>query len=94
MSPGLYHDLPQTKLGAVDAECRAIAAVLSGKPIALPKTKEVEPAKVEPEKKVLTIREHSKTFLKFYKPEAETEREARQEGLAEDPPAALRQPHP
>lgn len=65
---GPFQDLAQTKLGATEAERRAIAAVLSGKPLVT--TAPVAPApKEEPKAKPQTIREHSETFLKLYKPD-------------------------
>jgi integrase len=61
--PGAYHDLPNTKIGAMEAERRAIAAVMTGKPL-------VAAASVTQEApKPRTIREHSEMFLKTYKPE-------------------------
>lgn len=60
--PGRYHDLPNTKAGALEAERRAIAEALHGKAIAQP---EASATKEAPK----TIREHAPTFLANYKPE-------------------------
>jgi excisionase family DNA binding protein len=54
---GDFRDLPNTKVGAQQAEQRAISAALSGAPIV--------PAAAQEEK---TIREHAATFLEMYKP--------------------------
>jgi integrase len=54
---GDFRDLPNTKIGAQQAEQRAITAALSGTPVV--------PAAVKEEK---TIREHAATFLDTYKP--------------------------
>jgi integrase len=62
-APGRYHDLPNTKAGALEAERRAIAEALHGKPIAQP---EATATKEAPK----TIREHATTFLEHYKPES------------------------
>ena len=57
---GHFHDLPNTKAGASEAERRAISEALQGgQPITKAQTKEA------PKK----IREHSKMFLENYKPE-------------------------
>lgn len=52
-----FRDLPNTKVGAQQAEQRAITAALSGAPVV--------PAAAKEEK---TIREHTATFLETYKP--------------------------
>lgn len=58
--PGRFHDLPNTKAGAAEAERRAISEALQGASIAkAPVTREA------PKK----ISEHSKTFLESYKPD-------------------------
>lgn len=61
--PGRYHDLPNTKAGAQEAERRAIAEALHGKAVAQP---EASASKEAPK----PIREHAKTFLANYKPES------------------------
>lgn len=63
--PGPYHDLARSRVGAIEAERRAISEAMTGKPlIAAPA---LEAPTTEPEK---TIREHSVTFLATYKPES------------------------
>ncbi len=54
--PGPYADLAQTKVGAQEAERRAIAAVMSGKTAAPPKTRTEVP----------TLAEFHKEFLRNY----------------------------
>ena len=61
--PGLYQDLAASKLGAQEAERRAINAVMNGEPQAVAAATETKEA---PKKK--TIREHSETFVDTYKP--------------------------
>lgn len=53
--PGPYHDLARTKVGALEAEKRAIASALRGD--------------IEVRKESKTLNEHADTFLKLYKPE-------------------------
>jgi integrase len=60
--PGRFHDLPNTKVGAAEAERRAISEALHGQPIA---TAQATATKEAPKK----INEHSNTFLENYKPE-------------------------
>lgn len=52
--PGPYHDLARTRVGAIEAERRAIARVLTGA------------SAPEPKKEVPRIREYAKTFLEEY----------------------------
>ncbi len=54
---GDFRDLPNTKVGAQQAEQRAISAALSGAPVV--------PATMKEEK---TIRQHAESFLETYKP--------------------------
>ena len=61
--PGKYHDLPPTKIGAQEAERRAIAEALSGKPLVCG---EASAVKETPKSK--TISEHAETFVDTYKP--------------------------
>ncbi len=63
--PGPFHDLPNTKVGATEAERRAISAVVTGKPHVVP-----APSKEVTEEKPKTIREHAEVFLATYKPES------------------------
>lgn len=64
--PGPFHDLPCTKVGATEAERRAIAGVLTGSSAATSAvTKEANESKTENE---ATIREHATTFLETYLP--------------------------
>jgi integrase len=60
--PGPYHDLARTRVGAIEAERRAISEAILGKP------QVVAPALEAPQGQ--TIREHSETFLETYKPES------------------------
>jgi len=62
---GPFHDLSNTKIGAMEAERRAISAVVTGKPHAVAAAPKTE---VHEQKK--TIREHSVSFLENYKPES------------------------
>jgi integrase len=59
---GPYHDLARTRVGAIEAERRAISEALLGKPLV------AAPALEAPKGK--TIREHSETFSETYKPES------------------------
>jgi integrase len=61
--PGPYHDLAQSKVGALAAERRAIAEALTGQPVA----RSEAPAMEAPSE---TIREHAETFVDTYKPES------------------------
>lgn len=56
--PGPYHDLARTRVGAIEAERRAISEAITGKPLV------AAPAQEAPK----TIREHSETFMLTYKP--------------------------
>jgi integrase len=56
--PGRFHDLPNTKAGAAEAERRAISEALHGSPIAKASATKETPKKIS---------EHSKTFLESYK---------------------------
>jgi integrase len=58
--PGPYHDLARTRVGAIEAERRAISEAMTGKPLVAATAMEAPTSK--------TIREHSETFLKHYKP--------------------------
>lgn len=58
-APGPYHDLTNTKLGAQEAERRAIAAVLSGRPAP-------RPALTAAPSAIPTIREYATPFLDGY----------------------------
>jgi len=61
--PGPYQDLAPTKVGAIEAERRAVNAAMTGKPLAVAAqtaTKEV------PKRK--TITEHAEGFVDTYKP--------------------------
>ncbi len=60
--PGPYHDLVQSKIGAQEAERRAISEAMTGKPRAEAATTATEEA---PKK---TIREHAENFVQTYKP--------------------------
>jgi integrase len=62
--PGPYQDLAATKVGAQQAEQRAIGEAIHGKPIAAPPVAATEAPHVK------TIRDHSLTFLANYKPES------------------------
>lgn len=64
--PGPYHDLPNSKVGAQEAERRAIAAALAGKSIA----SGVRYAATEVPHKPKTIKEYALIFLDSYKPES------------------------
>jgi integrase len=64
--PGPYHDLARTQAGAKEAERKAIAEAMLGKPL-VAVAKATEEA---PKTKENTIREHSVTFLEKYKPES------------------------
>ncbi len=60
--PGPYHDLSNTRVGAQEAERRAISEVMHGKPqavTAIPATKEAPK----------TIKQHADTFMANYKPQ-------------------------
>jgi integrase len=62
-TPGPFHDLGRTQVGAQQAERRAISAVMTGKPLAvaaITATREAPTTK--------TIREHAVSFLATYKP--------------------------
>lgn len=61
--PGPYHDLARTRVGAIEAERRAISEALLGKPL-------VAAAAALEAPKTKTIREDSETFLETYKPES------------------------
>ena len=63
--PGAYHDLGASKVGAQEAERRAIGEAMTGKPHAV-----AAPAVLKEAPKTKTIREHSETFLATYKPES------------------------
>lgn len=58
--PGPYQDLSQSKVGAQEAERRAIAEAMTGKPAALATSKEVPTP---------TIKEYAIEFMRSYKPE-------------------------
>jgi integrase len=58
---GDFADLPNTKIGAQQAEKRAIAAFLTGTPL-------VGATAVKEETKEKTIREHAEVFIETYKP--------------------------
>jgi integrase len=59
--PGPFQDLAASKVGAQEAERRAIAELMTGKP--------ARGATSEPKEETPTIEEYSKTFLEHYKPE-------------------------
>ena len=61
--PGPYHDLAQSKIGALEAERRAISAALTGKPLA------VAASATEEAPKTKTLNEHAETFMTHYRPE-------------------------
>lgn len=61
--PGPFHDLPNTKYGAEEAERRAINAVMNGKPLAT-----AAPSIEEPAVRKL-LRDHAAPFMETYKPE-------------------------
>ena len=63
--PGPYQDLAATKVGAQQAEQRAIGEAIHGTPIAQP------PPATEEAPTPKTIREHAAVFLENYKPEQE-----------------------
>lgn len=63
--PGPYHDLAQSKVGAKEAERRAISEALTGKLLAVAANAAQEAPSTDK-----TIREHSETFLLNYKPES------------------------
>jgi integrase len=58
--PGPYHDLAQSKVGALEAERRAINEAMNGKPLAVAATSATKEAP--------TIKEYSETFKAKYKP--------------------------
>jgi len=60
--PGPYQDLVQSKIGAQEAERRAISEAMTGKPRAGAATTATEEA---PKK---TIKEHAENFVQTYKP--------------------------
>lgn len=62
--PGPYHDLARTRIGAIEAERRAISEAITGKPLVAVTALEA------PKSRAKTIREHSETFLQTYKPES------------------------
>ena len=57
--PGPYHDLPRSKVGAQEAERRAISEAMHGKPLVA-----AAAAKEAPK----TIEEHAENFVDTYKP--------------------------
>jgi len=61
--PGPYQDLARSRVGAIEAERRAISEAMLGKPLV-----GAAPATEAPKHK--TIRGHSETFLATYKPES------------------------
>jgi integrase len=58
--PGRFHDLARTRVGAIEAERRAISEAMLGKPLVA--------APVLEAPKTKTIQEHSEMFLSHYKP--------------------------
>lgn len=60
--PGPFHDLAQSRVGAVEAERRAISEAMTGQSI----IRGAEPAATEAPR--VSINEHAKVFLESYKP--------------------------
>lgn len=60
--PGPYHDLARTRVGAIEAERRAISEAIHGKPLVAVSALEVP--------KYKTIREHAAGWVDIYKPES------------------------
>ncbi len=63
--PGPYHDLPRSRVGAQEAERRAISEAVLGKPLVAAMTTKEAPK---------TIKEHAETFVEKYKPSERREK--------------------
>ena len=62
--PGRYADLAQTKVGAQEAERRAVAEAMAGKRAVQPEPREVQ--ETEPRKEVPTVQQYAEAFLEKY----------------------------
>lgn len=75
-APGRFADLPNSKVGALEAERRAIALALTGKPIDVPPPREEDQTR-----RVPTVEEYAATFLRTHRPNQKPSSRRSKEGI-------------